>query len=125
VFRMFRPFADAAGTGGTPRTPPRATDPFFHIVGGRHPSTRTVALTYSATSTLWYYSSMLAALQYRADELDSVPLTRLVTQLTLAVTVLEGHLLRLGIDIDRVRSAAGVAPRRRWSRLRRSPPRYR
>lgn len=125
VFRIFRPFADAAGTGGTPRTPPRATDPFFHVVGGRHPSTRTVALTYSAMSTLWYYSSMLAALQYRADELESAPLTRLVAQLMLAVGVLESYLLQVGIDIDAVRTAAGVTPRRRWSRLRRSPRNYR
>ena len=52
-------------------------------------------------------------------------LVSLVVQLTLAVTVLEGHLLQMGIDIDTVRSVAGVAPRRRWSRLRRSPLRYR
>jgi len=112
VFRIFRPFADATRSGKGVSTPPRPSDPFFSLVAGPDPAAEQAALRYSATCTLWYYEAVLAVLQQQMDERDVESLTRVVLQLTMAVGLLEELLVQHEVDVDAVRAAAGMAPRR-------------
>ena len=110
VFRIFRPFADATGTGKGASTPPRSSDPFFDLVSGASPAAEQDALRYSATCTLWYYEAVFAVLQRLAEERDSEPLDRVVLQLMISIGILEKYLDQHEIDIAEVRAAAGIEP---------------
>jgi hypothetical protein len=102
VFTHFRPFADAVGDGKGRTTPPRPTDPFFKLTGGTVPATRQQAVVYSAACTLWYYSSVLAALQRRAEVSRYAPLIRLTRVLEFAVLELTAVVSFVGVKVKKV-----------------------
>lgn len=102
VFTHFRPYADAVGEGKGRATPPRSTDPFFKLTGGSVPASREQAVAYSAACTLWYYESVLAALQRRAELSRYAPLIRLTQVLEFAVIELAAVAGYLGVKVQRV-----------------------
>jgi hypothetical protein len=102
VFTHFRPFADAVGEGKGRRTPPRASDPFFQLVGGTVPAPRERAVAYSAACTLWYYKSVLAALERRAELSRYAPLVRITQVLAFAVIELTAVVRSLGVKVKQV-----------------------
>ncbi len=102
VFSHFRPYADSVGEGKGRATPPRSTDPFYRLTGGTVPAVRDDAIRYSAACTLWYYKSVLEALERRAELSRYAPLIRLTQVLEFAVIELAVVVQALGVKLKQV-----------------------